>query len=578
MNAPAPHHPLLRRRDGHHARVSYAELFFDLIYVFAVTQLSHRLLHDLTAAGVVQTLILWFAVWLGWQYTCWVTNWFDPETPRIRGLLFATMLLALVMSSAIDGAFGERGLVFALAYVAMQVGRSAYIVWELGGDHPLAANYQRILGWLVISACFWIAGGLAGHWTRAALWTIAVACEYVSPMVGFALPGLGRSKTSDWTIEGGHLAERCQLFVIVALGETLLATGAMLAKTGAWNGPVLSAMLATFLGTLAMWWLYFGTSSEDATGTITRSDDPGRIGAYFHYVHALLVAGIIATAVGNDLVMAHPHDAAKPAYALVLAAEVLAHERGEVVHAARGIGPCGQANLQVVVAHEAGKAIALHDQLELARLEVEQVDVVPARVAVVDADEDAVLHLGADGHDLHARLLERRVGRGRAVDHVHAVQQEVLVAALVVHVQQGLAVGRPEAAADGPALLGRQRARLGKIGQRRHPQVQHAVARRHPAEPPAVGADARAGAGWAAEELAATAEQMSAQTSTLLENLKFFRFAAADMSVAQHYSAATAVKAMAAKHASNPSKGKQPAAGKVSTDEFIISSGKYEKF
>ena len=82
----------------------------------------------------------------------------------------------------------------------------------------------------------------------------------------------------------------------------------------------------------------------------------------------------------------------------------------------------------------------------------------------------------------------------------------------------------------------------------------------------------------AAEELAATAEEMSAQTSTLLENLKFFRFAAADTNVAQHYSAATAVKAMAAKHASNPSKGKQPAAGKVSTDEFIISSGKYEKF
>ena len=301
MTAPGTsHHPLLRHRDGHHARVSFAELFFDLVYVFAVTQLSHALLHDLTAAGVAQTLILWFAVWLGWQYTCWVTNWFDPETPHIRGMLFATMLLALIMSSAIDGAFAERGLIFALAYATMQVGRTAYIVWELGGAHPLAANYRRMLGWLVIAASFWIAGGLAEGWMRAALWIVAVLCEYVSPMFGFALPRLGRSKTSDWTIEGGHLAERCQLFVIVALGETLLATGAMLAKAGTWDVPVLSAMLATFLGTLAMWWLYFGTSSEDATATITQSDDPGRIGAYFHYVHAVLVAGIIATAVGND--------------------------------------------------------------------------------------------------------------------------------------------------------------------------------------------------------------------------------------------------------------------------------------
>jgi len=85
-----------------------------------------------------------------------------------------------------------------------------------------------------------------------------------------------------------------------------------------WDVPILSALLATFLGTLAMWWLYFGTSSKDATDAITRSDDPGRIGAYFHYAHAILVAGIIATAVGNDLVLAHPHDGLKIAYALTL--------------------------------------------------------------------------------------------------------------------------------------------------------------------------------------------------------------------------------------------------------------------
>lgn len=320
MTNNAQRHPLLRHRDGHHARVTFEELFFDLVYVFAVTQLSHGLLHNLTATGVVQTLILWFAVWLGWQYTCWVTNWFDPETPRIRGVLFATMLLALVMAAAIDGAFEARGLVFALAYVAMQLGRTAYIVFELGRDHPLSANYRRMLGWVVIAACFWIGGALADHWTRAALWTVAVLCEYVSPMFGFALPYLGRSHTRDWTIEGGHLAERCQLFVIVALGETLLATGAMLAEAGSWDVSLVSALFATFAGTLAMWWLYFGTSGKDATATITRSSDPGRIGAYFHYIHAILLAGIIATAVGNDLVMAHPHETTKLAYALILSA------------------------------------------------------------------------------------------------------------------------------------------------------------------------------------------------------------------------------------------------------------------
>jgi low temperature requirement protein LtrA len=233
-------------------------------------------------------------------------------------MLFAVTLAALVMAAAIHGAFGDLGLVFALAYVAIQVGRTAYIVWELGPHSPLSLNYRRILGWLSISAVFWIAGAFANGWTRVTLWGIAVTCEYVSPMFGFRLPLIGRSRTSDWTIEGAHMAERCQLFVIVALGEMLLATGATLARSSDWGPTTLSALLATFLGTLAMWWLYFGTASKDATNSITRSSDPGRIGAHFHYSHVILVAGVIATAVGNDLVVAHPHDPVKLSYALVL--------------------------------------------------------------------------------------------------------------------------------------------------------------------------------------------------------------------------------------------------------------------
>jgi low temperature requirement protein LtrA len=312
-------HPFLRRRDGHHARVTSEELLFDLVYAFAVTQLSHELLENLTLQGVIETTILWFAVWLGWQYTAWFTNWFNPETPRIRAVLFGSAFLALIMASAIPEAFGGRGLIFAFAYIGIQAGRTAYVVMLLGAGHVLFPNYRRILGWLLISAGFWIAGGFAPAEWRMGLWSIAVLCEYTSPMIGFALPGLGRSTTQEWTIEGGHLAERCQLFVIVALGETLLVTGATLATAKAWDIWLMLGLLSAFFATLAMWWLYFGTSSKDATATITHSSDPGRIGAYFHYVHAILVAGIVATAVSNDLVLAHPDAAPSFAAILVLA-------------------------------------------------------------------------------------------------------------------------------------------------------------------------------------------------------------------------------------------------------------------
>ncbi|MBH2876313.1 low temperature requirement protein A [Serratia marcescens] len=310
---------LLRVRDGQGASVSFSELLFDLIYVFAVTQLSHYLLHHLTLTGALETLLLWFAVWLAWQYTAWVTNWFNPDTRQIRLLLFAIMLLGLFAAAALPQAFGERGLIFALFYVAIQVGRSVTVLRLLAPGHPLKRNFHRILGWLCISAVFWIAGGLAEGNARLALWAVAVLCEYVSPMFGFRLPVLGRSdSSSEWTIEGHHLAERCQLFVIVALGETILITGATLSEMESWSLPVLIASLVAFLGSLAMWWGYFDTSSKAGSHAISQAENPGQLGAYFHYVHVALGGAIIVCAVANERGSAHPDGRIQNATAAVL--------------------------------------------------------------------------------------------------------------------------------------------------------------------------------------------------------------------------------------------------------------------
>ncbi|HEJ9095579.1 TPA: low temperature requirement protein A [Serratia odorifera] len=297
---------LLRERNGQGASVSFSELLFDLIYVFAVTQLSHYLLHHLTLTGALQTLLLWFAIWLAWQYTAWVTNWFNPDTRQIRLLLFTIMLLGLFVASALPQAFGERGLIFAGCYITLQVGRTLAVL-ALLKQHALRKNFQRILGWLIISALFWLAGGFSEGNTRLLLWAIAVLCEYISPMFGFRLPLLGRSDSgSEWTIEGHHLAERCQLFVIVALGETILITGSTLSEMDIWSAPTLIASLVAFIGSLAMWWVYFDTSSKAGSHAISQSENPGQLGAYFHYVHVALVGAIIICAVANELVIAHP--------------------------------------------------------------------------------------------------------------------------------------------------------------------------------------------------------------------------------------------------------------------------------
>src|SRR3978361_2180428 len=121
-----------------HSRVTYAELFFDLVFVFAVTQISHTLLGRLTPLGLAQTTMLFLAVWWVWVYTSWITNWLNPELTPVRVLLFLLMLGGLVLSTSIPHAFESRGLWFAAAYAAMQVGRTVFLLVSTPPGRTLA--------------------------------------------------------------------------------------------------------------------------------------------------------------------------------------------------------------------------------------------------------------------------------------------------------------------------------------------------------------------------------------------------------------------------------------------------------
>jgi len=290
-----------------HSRVTYAELLFDLVFVFAVTQISHTLLGNFTPLGVVHVTLLFLAVWWVWVYTSWITNWLDPEKTPVRLLLFSLTLGGLVLSTSIPAAFDGRGLWFAIAYAAMQVGKTVFLWLSTTPSQSLARmNAARITSWLAISAVFWIAGGFAQGQLRLVLWAIALCIEYISPAVRFWIPRYGASSVADWVVEGGHMAERCAGFIIIALGESIVVTGATFADL-TWTTENVAAFASAFVGSLAMWWIYFHKGAEAGSEQISKSSEPGRLARLaYTYLHMPIVAGIIVSAVADELVLKHP--------------------------------------------------------------------------------------------------------------------------------------------------------------------------------------------------------------------------------------------------------------------------------
>ena len=299
---------VLRHGSGHDGnRVGYVELFFDLVFVFAVTQLSHMLTHHTDGRTLVETLLLGWAIWWLWIDTTWVTNWLDPDTLPVRSMLLVLMLLGLLMSSALPEAFGDKALLFAVPYVLIQLGRTLFTVWAMGRHWPEnAQNFIRITVWLAVSGGFWIAGALVDGNERLALWVVAALIDVVGPRALFWVPGMGPTDPSTWAVRGGHMAERVSLFLIISLGESIIVTGSTFAETEVSVTTVL-AFLAAFASTVLMWLLFFARSERRATEFFAAQENPGMVAqTAYTYVPYLLIIGIVLTAVADELVLVHP--------------------------------------------------------------------------------------------------------------------------------------------------------------------------------------------------------------------------------------------------------------------------------
>lgn len=298
----------LRRRGGAETqRAATLELFYDLVFVFTITQVSHLLLSDLTWAGAGRAAIVLLAVWWSWNYTTWATNELDPETNPVRLVLIALMLGSLLMAIAVPHAFEERGLLFAIAYLAIQAGRHSFLTFA-AADRGSAEREQagRILAWFLIAGVFWIAGGLVEGGPRVWLWLVAVALDYIAPRILFPLPGRRRLAASSWRLATGHFTERFGLIVIAAIGETIIQTGATTAAREL-DAATTMAFISAFVGSAALWWLYFVSTRELGERSLDgHASRTARARDIYTYGHVLIVGGIILTAVGDELVIAHP--------------------------------------------------------------------------------------------------------------------------------------------------------------------------------------------------------------------------------------------------------------------------------
>ena len=301
-------------------RVTYVELFFDLVFVFALTQLSSYLAEHQDLTGLLEGVIMVCALWWAWVSTTWVTNWLDPVALPVRGVVIGLAFVALVMSVAIAEAFGERAWAFALAYVVLQVGRTAFIVWATRRHDPqVSQDFTLVLVWTAVGAALWIVGALLPLWWQLPFWAAALAVELLGTILGFPVPGRGRVLIGAWDLSGPHIAERTALFVLIALGEGLLVTGfAFVAKESSPESVI--AMAAAFAAAAAIWWIYFDHGERVGSEAIEAADEPGRLArTAYTWVHLAIIGGIVALSVGDKEALAHPHEAGPaPTFAVLL--------------------------------------------------------------------------------------------------------------------------------------------------------------------------------------------------------------------------------------------------------------------
>ncbi|SDE07658.1 low temperature requirement protein A [Glycomyces harbinensis] len=285
-----------------HRRVSPLELFYDLVFVLAMAQLTHHLVAYLTWRGAAETLVLTVAVCGVWASTGFNVSLMDIQASWTRLIAVGAMGLSLFMNSAIGSAFGDGSWLFTAAMLAALAG-PAVIAALHGPSAPMRKHFVRQLLWLAASAPLWLIGAAVPSEPRLWLWAAAAAINVTGAWTAHPLPG-DALDSERMPFDSAHFLERLRLFLIILMGETVLSLGSVIAEQP--NEPVtLIAALGTFIALVGLWFAYFGRGERIAVGHAAATDDPIRavhLGINMTYV---VLAGLIAFAAGSELLIVH---------------------------------------------------------------------------------------------------------------------------------------------------------------------------------------------------------------------------------------------------------------------------------
>ncbi|MEU5727121.1 low temperature requirement protein A [Micromonospora sp. NPDC047738] len=316
----------LIRKHGSPQQTTLLELFFDLAFIFVIQRIALRITERLSRPGVAggwhafpaagKTLLLLMPLTWVWTLAAWTTAKYDPRRLPVQAVIITAMFGVLIMSAGLPAAFRGGGLAFVVPYVVIQTGRAAVVMIILRG-HELARTAARELVWFTLSGLLWITGALTHGGTRVTLWVCGAATDFLAARIGWPVPRLGSLRVTAWAVAGAHLADRYRQFLLIALGESVVAL-ALEYTRGLYDVEPTVAFVIGFATTVLLWRIYFYRTGQTLGDAIAASENPEHLGRVAALAHWIMILGIIITAVGYELVIPHPLGDTMPGWAAVI--------------------------------------------------------------------------------------------------------------------------------------------------------------------------------------------------------------------------------------------------------------------